>query len=400
MNKCVFFLFWIILYNTSCANRRQDDIKLIEMDSSARKLSIKNVSSYTTIKKDSLFESVYNLVQLETTSECLIGDINRVSIYKNEFYLLDKKFSCVFVFDYSGKFKRKYSHIGGGPGEYLSLTDFGIDEVNENIILYSDRPKKIITYTLDDELVDDMSIDELLESIVIFSEEGKLLGINRLLTYEDYFITYNYRKRKKEGGSVPVEKSKLEDAFRSYKTKFPFLIRSLRDYCVIPYINTVYQVGSSGITKSYNLEFTRDIPDIESEMIPSSELISNAIKENQGFWLSNFREYSNWLTFSFGRGTKVFYAQDNDDYVMFDFVHNQDFNYFHSFHFSHDFYGAANDDGFYIFIEQALDFAEYFRNLKNEATDEWNKIGKENQSKVLNVRNDDNPILFVYRVKK
>ncbi len=74
-------------------------------------------------------------VPLETTSECLIRHIDKIVFTKS--YIFISEIDKLFQFDINGKFIKKIGSIGRGPGEYLSVIDFCIDEQIENIYIIS-----------------------------------------------------------------------------------------------------------------------------------------------------------------------------------------------------------------------------------------------------------------------
>lgn len=71
----------------------------------------------------------YRLIKLETAPECLIGGHSTKIIKKDTLFLIGS-FNEVLFFNENGKFIKKLSRSGGGPGEYNDLSDF--DTAGEN----------------------------------------------------------------------------------------------------------------------------------------------------------------------------------------------------------------------------------------------------------------------------
>jgi hypothetical protein len=67
----------------------------------------------------------YKVVKLQNTDDCLIGGMFIKVIKHNDEYFV-RSMNEVFVFDAEGTFKRKLSHSGMGPGEYIQICDFDI----------------------------------------------------------------------------------------------------------------------------------------------------------------------------------------------------------------------------------------------------------------------------------
>ncbi len=77
---------------------------------------------------DTLYiSSRVKLIPLETTEESFLGNIYKVQQLNNEFYILDNNRRDIKVFNNKGKYVRKLSKMGKGPGEYFTISDFYID---------------------------------------------------------------------------------------------------------------------------------------------------------------------------------------------------------------------------------------------------------------------------------
>ncbi len=74
---------------------------------------------------DSLVESI-SYVRLETRSECLLGDIDKIIATPAVLFILDKRNSSVLRFDKMGKFLGRIGGQGRGPGEYQSVYDIAV----------------------------------------------------------------------------------------------------------------------------------------------------------------------------------------------------------------------------------------------------------------------------------
>lgn len=86
------------------------------------------------------------IIPLETNSQSLIKNIQKIVKKKGKYYINDAN-ARLMIFDKDGKYIRSISGIGGGPGEYISIQDFDVDP-SRNIIVLADLGK-IHIYTLD-----------------------------------------------------------------------------------------------------------------------------------------------------------------------------------------------------------------------------------------------------------
>lgn len=97
------------------------------------------------IEPMSVFEE-FEYVTLETTDQSLFGAIDKLIVFDDNYYILDKaKKKQILVFSKDGAFVRTIGDIGKGPGEYTNIEDFTIDETTKNIILLC-FPSTSITY--------------------------------------------------------------------------------------------------------------------------------------------------------------------------------------------------------------------------------------------------------------
>lgn len=95
------------------------------------------------IRKDIKFSDVIKdlkFIPLETTADCLIGQIDKIILHNNRFYILDcSKSKALFVFNLDGKFVRKMSKLGRGPGEYNRPEDFCFEPKTDNIVILNNN---------------------------------------------------------------------------------------------------------------------------------------------------------------------------------------------------------------------------------------------------------------------
>jgi len=96
----------------------------------------------------SMMFSHYSFVPLETNENFLIGTIDEIIPYKENYYILDKQSKTIFTFDHKGKFKSKIAAVGHGPGEYTDINHVAIDTVKSWIVAMC--KEKVIYYNLSD----------------------------------------------------------------------------------------------------------------------------------------------------------------------------------------------------------------------------------------------------------
>ena len=82
----------------------------------------------------------------ETTDRSLISMINKIVLTPERIFLFDIQDKKILLFTRRGKFITDIRPHGRGPGEWLGITDFTVDETDREIIVTADRPYKFLYY--------------------------------------------------------------------------------------------------------------------------------------------------------------------------------------------------------------------------------------------------------------
>lgn len=149
------FLFIAFAFDSGSAQIKKEDVIQVKIDAGQFKSS-GNVSDYLEVVK---------LIPLETTMECLIGEIDKVVQYRNNIYVFDSKTYKLLWFDGSGKFLGQIGQRGKGPGEYLELSDFEVDTINGLICLPDFH--KVHIFSTDGKWIKSVSTDFMAGSVSI-----------------------------------------------------------------------------------------------------------------------------------------------------------------------------------------------------------------------------------------
>ncbi len=143
--KYIYILSFVVLQ--ACSGQvsnsnvlENNDMHIIDID---------NIEPASNIKLSSYFSSL-EFIPLETNNEALLGRINKLHVYNDTLFILDKTGSKgVFMFNRrDGSFLGRIGSIGSGPGEYSSLEDFTIDIENRRLYLLDSDRQQIYEYEL------------------------------------------------------------------------------------------------------------------------------------------------------------------------------------------------------------------------------------------------------------
>lgn len=75
----------------------------------------------------SVFVDSIEYIPLETTDECLVGEVTDLALAGNHLFVFDAKQQEVWSFDRSGKYVGRIGRQGEGPGEYVAIDQFEYD---------------------------------------------------------------------------------------------------------------------------------------------------------------------------------------------------------------------------------------------------------------------------------
>lgn len=133
------------------------------------------------------------IIPLETSDSCLIGNCNKVLIDNQHIYALDNVSNSLFIFELNGKLKRNIKRIGKGPNEYLEIDDFCLLN-NGDIAILDTRSKKILFINGVDLSLSEQKIPFYADAIE-YLKEGYLVlnGSSR----EDRIIIWDYKKKER-----------------------------------------------------------------------------------------------------------------------------------------------------------------------------------------------------------
>src|ERR1700754_5157927 len=243
------------------------------------------------------FFSSWKLIPLETNKESLIGSIDRISVYNNQYYILDRQTNSILIFSDSGRFKRRIHNIGQGPGEYIGLMDFALDKKKQELIVHSHRPYRMIYYDLNGKFLREEKLSTFYSGISC--SRSDLIEINRRRELSNMAFVKNL-----DDGSVDkyLPFSKKEEFFETYGTIFPYIVQSKNTFVTFPFESTIYQYDNGSINPRYQVDFgSHNISETEfgSGNTPK-KIIQDAMRNWDGIFVSNFRECKNYLCFTYG----------------------------------------------------------------------------------------------------
>lgn len=153
-------------------------------------------------------DSVETIV-LDTSDSVLLASVNKLIPTKNRILILDRNIrnrngSTVAEFDMDGRFIRRYGNVGRGPGEYIGVSDFAVDEQRGRLYVLDHQIQRIITYDLNSgKYLEDRRID--IDGVRSYS----IAGVGDLLFADANYLNFdssNSMLRSWEKADFDIEK--------------------------------------------------------------------------------------------------------------------------------------------------------------------------------------------------
>ncbi|MCD7848287.1 MAG: 6-bladed beta-propeller [Parabacteroides sp.] len=93
------------------------------------------LNNFTTPKEEhpewtALFTGKYEITPLETTTECLVGQIDKIVKIQGHYYISSSGGQSILHFNEQGKFVSTLNKSGQGPEEYHRIEDFDVYEID------------------------------------------------------------------------------------------------------------------------------------------------------------------------------------------------------------------------------------------------------------------------------
>ena len=397
-NRLLYFVFSIAFLSCSSKDNRQD----LPLDGVYYTIDLDGEKD-TDIPMSTLFKSVQTII-LESTDECIIGNINTIQVFDGYIYLLDSyKTKRLFVFDMEGKFIRKIGEIGSGPGEYSMVTDFTLDTDN-NFIYLRDQENRLLKYQLDGTYEKTITIEETTHFIQFYN--GRMYSSTFIWdkTKDNYLlleIDPNDGKILSRSLHVKYNKGWNEPFFDVHSRFFmsrvqnpPRFNQMFMDYIVsigkeiTPYIEL----------KSKYLTTEADIENFHGkDGIPANTL--NVINSTKKFNVHCFIENDDFVNFRWGgvvhHTLSVVLDKKTGKARLFDHINN-DLVYKQNQNDKLIMFQFSDAKGAYVILETYNNSLSYFQNaIKNDEI--VADLDKLDQLKQLN--EEDNPVIFFYEYK-
>jgi hypothetical protein len=149
------------------------------------KVVVEDIENVEYIKyDDDRFIESWSMVELEMGNNSLIGGIAQLQLFEERLYILDSQTREIAVFNVDGSFLRKIGAKGRGPQEHLSLCSFYINPDKREITLFDAMlTRRALVFDLNGKFVDtkDVPQDVVTQSI----NNAAYIGDGLIVCYAD-----------------------------------------------------------------------------------------------------------------------------------------------------------------------------------------------------------------------
>jgi len=202
----------------------------------------------------SILDSCYTYTILESREESLIGEISKIELSEDRIYILDSRYKAVFIFDKKGKFINRIKKIGQGPGEYTSLTDMEI--LNSDVYVLARN--RVVVYGEDGAWIKTILLDTHYSNFHLLSDKYIILYSGKTNSTMYDFTLYDYVNKSIIKRFFPYETS---DGYIPYNS--PFYVTDSRELLIAKeYDYNIYSFADDNLNQKYTLKFntTHSIP--------------------------------------------------------------------------------------------------------------------------------------------
>lgn len=324
-----------------------------------------------------LFQKI-ELIPLESNESSLIGSINKVQITDTFVYVLDRIQNIILVFDNDGKFNKKFSKIGKGPGEYVNLMDFHIYKDGSIEILTN---YKLILYDKNYNLVNQVELPRIAH---FFYRLDKTFVALYHLQAENRITVINTKNNMEVCSGIYIPKYARSMPVNPFYS--PFYLHDNGVYLGSTFTNDIFKISSTGIEKSYTF-----FPDNSTDL---SKLPQN---KNQRFYIQLVNNLSNPIisdVYQSNACLKFFIRIKGEGFFCISNLKSKKSFHFKTVADNIKYFGRFVDEKF---IYGTMDISDAFTYINNKSISDL--ISIESFNKIKANKESMNPILVKYYLK-
>lgn len=182
---------WAVLGLIGCGpgRRTQEDVPVVEIDLGQEPMT------------DSATAAVFRNPSYLVLKGAMLGTITQMLDWGDRYAIFDREQNYAYLFDTAGQLIRRVGQIGKGPREYVHLSCIGLDHDNDWLMLYADRPDKIVYYDREGKFVkEELNRSGIVLNRGITVRNGQMYGLQSSYRGETGHTLFRIDA---DGGSTP-----------------------------------------------------------------------------------------------------------------------------------------------------------------------------------------------------
>lgn len=240
----ILFIDLLIILSLGCAEKEiSTDSKVLKIDWK----SVSNVIDYSPMVEDSV-----TIIPLETTDECLIGEVSKLIFQNNQFYIADNISKSLFVFDMCGKLKTKVHAVGNGPGEYSYISYFAVH--GTDMVLFDHYMGKFFFYDSSGKFIRDKSIADMWTSDLFCMEDKLYLPNNLSSSRNGFYHLFTIDLKNSDKVKRYLQYVEPQDNRGWGIDSFYAQLENEALLCLFPY-DELYNVKDEEVSLAYKIDF-------------------------------------------------------------------------------------------------------------------------------------------------
>jgi hypothetical protein len=401
------WLLCSLIFSVSCNNNKIQDVSI---DGSMKIIDMDNTKKEDLIPMSEFFSHAKTII-LETGDNILLGKIKGIQVYNDLIFILDAQQDMgVYIFNKTGKFIRKIGKIGRGPGEYLTVSDFTIDQDNDNIYLLDCDANKIYKYKITGEFEASIALKNTnIQSFHLQYNNGNLYtDVNYLFENE----TENGYVIQEIDTATGKQKARWLDSYKYNKNwngalqradESFFYSRNQESFKFVHFfMNTIISFSENSVEPAFILKdkdwiTQNDVLQIKKERDENGGAISfeSLFNRDIAFNINNYMEWGDFVSFRYQKKDDSFFVLHNvktqttrmTSILIDDLVYREpSLPSLFACTDSTGLYGIAVDGQLLRLIERVKE--DGFLNPDLDKIDE-----------LKNIPEDSNPVIFFYKFK-
>ncbi|GHT15095.1 hypothetical protein FACS189426_22360 [Bacteroidia bacterium] len=229
----------------------------------------------------------------------VFGEIRRIVMVDSSIYILDHT-SRFFCYDMTGHLKYIIDKRGQGPQEYLSIEDFGVDQLSNKLFIYDDLLRKLFIF---DKNTGDY-ISEISTKYMLPEKMGIIDGTFFFSCSDNRRVTTKKEQRfhlfYSESGEKIDDYYLPHDAFAEFHfgllKGYPFYYNENKLFFNIPFDSRVYLLNREQIDPLYDIYLPNQLP---KKQIEDKINHIDLVRSDYAYGLSNIFETGQKLCFTF-----------------------------------------------------------------------------------------------------